>query len=65
MKILKDYDYRKIPIDNRQRLAGLVCEATQKTSYRCNDTCKALCDCKGSCAYCLTIAEHILENGDL
>ena len=49
-------------MDDRKQLGKLICEATQKTNYRCNDTCKALCDCEGSCAYCLTIAEHLLYN---
>ena len=50
---------------NKGQLPKLICEATQKTAYRCNDTCKALCDFKGNCAYCLTIAEHILQNGNV
>lgn len=49
-------------VENKKRLAKLICEATQKTSYKCNDACKALCDCNGCCAYCLTIAEHLMEN---
>lgn len=47
---------------DREWLANRICEATQKTNYKCNDACKALCDCKGCCAYCLTIADHILQN---
>lgn len=49
-------------MDDRKQLAKLICEATQKTSYKCNDACKALCDCEGCCAYCMTIAEHLLQN---
>jgi hypothetical protein len=46
----------------RKRMPKLICDATQKTVYRCNDTCKALCDCEGGCAYCWAIAEHILKD---
>ena len=47
---------------DREWLANRICEATQKTNYKCNDACKALCDGKGCCAYCLTIADHILQS---
>lgn len=49
-------------MDDRKKLAKLICEATQKTAYKCNDTCIGLCDREGCCAYCLTIAEHLLQN---
>lgn len=49
-------------MNDREQLARMICEATQKTNYKCNDACKALCDCKGCCAYCLTIADHILQS---
>lgn len=48
-------------MDNRKKLAKLICEATQKTSYKCDDVCKAFC-CEGDCTYCLTIAEHLLRS---
>ena len=47
---------------DEKNLRKLICEATQKTNYKCNDVCKALCDGKGNCAYCHIIAEHILQN---
>lgn len=50
-------------IITRDQLAKYICEATQKTNYNCNDKCKAMCDGGNClCAYCLTIAEHILQN---
>lgn len=47
---------------NRKQLAKLICEATQKTNSGCSDDLKASCGCKGNCAYCLTITEHLLQN---
>lgn len=52
----------KIIMDNRKQLAKLICEATQKTNSSCSDDLKAKCAYEGCCAYCLTIAEHLLEN---
>lgn len=43
----------------RDKLAALVCKATQKTNYKCD----SICDKKGSCAYCLVIAEELLTGG--
>lgn len=43
----------------REELAKLICEATQKTNYSCTMKCKR----DGSCAYCQVIVEHLIENG--
>ena len=47
-------------MEDRKQLAKLICEATQKTNYECIN----ICEDKGCCAYCLTIAEHILQNSN-
>ena len=44
---------------DRQRLLRAICIGTQNTSYRCNDTCKSLCDVAGGCVYCSYIADAI------
>ena len=49
-------------MDNTKQLTELICEATQKTNYKCSDTMKSRCKFKGCCAYCLTIAEYLLNN---
>ena len=40
-------------------LKRAICKGTQKTNYKCSDTCKALCSVNGDCAYCSIIAEEI------
>ena len=46
-------------MEGRERLAKLVCDATQKTNYNCS----YYSICEGFCAYCLVIAEELLKNG--
>lgn len=43
----------------REKLALLVCRATQRTNYKCDFNCKK----RGKCAYCLVIAEELLARG--
>ena len=45
--------------NTREKLALAVCEATQKTNYKCEFDCKK----KGECAYCLTMAEQMISDG--
>lgn len=49
-------------MNSRDDLARLICKATQNTSYKCNTACMALCNCKGGCDFCETIASYLLEN---
>lgn len=49
-------------MSSRDDLARLICEATQNTSYKCDTTCMTLCNCNGGCAFCETIASHLLKN---
>jgi hypothetical protein len=42
----------------REKLALVVCNATQKTNYKCEFTCQK----KGKCAYCLVMADHLIAN---
>lgn len=49
-----EYIYRKM-------LLSAICKGTQKTSYKCTDACKAMCNNNGTCAYCSIIAESIAE----
>lgn len=51
----------KINKEGRAKLLYALCEGTQKTNYRCNDVCKALCGVDGSCPYCATLADSIEE----
>lgn len=45
----------------RARLLAAVCRGTQKTNYKCDDVCKAMCGNDGTCAYCSIIADAIEE----
>ena len=45
---------------NRERFAVKICNATQKTNFACKE---AKCVGKGLCAYCYTMADHLLANG--
>jgi hypothetical protein len=45
----------------RNDLLAAICRGTQKTNYKCDDTCKALCGNDGTCAYCSIIADSIEE----
>ena len=46
-----------------QKLALLLCEATQKTNYACSDQCKTLCHQQGDCAYVQITVEHLINGG--
>ena len=46
-------------MDLREKFALVVCEATQKTNYKCEFDCKT----KGKCAYCLVMAEQMIAHG--
>ena len=48
----------------RNDLLAAICRGTQKTNYKCDEVCKALCDSNGSCAYCSIIADSIEELND-
>lgn len=43
----------------KNKIAKSVCMATQKTNYNCVD----ICENSGSCAYCIVMAEQLIENG--
>jgi hypothetical protein len=51
----------KVPNDNRKRLLAAICHGTQKTNYKCNEACKAMCSNDGTCAYCSIIADAVEE----
>lgn len=46
-------------MDVREKLVLYVCNATQKTNYKCDFNCEK----KGKCAYCLVMAEQMIANG--
>ena len=46
-------------MDVREKLAFSVCNATQKTNYKCDFKCEK----KGKCAYCLVMAEQMIAHG--
>ena len=43
----------------RESIAEVVCIATQNTNFACSN----ICEKRGSCAYCLVMAEELLKNG--
>ena len=45
---------------DRERFAVKICNAAQKTNFACKE---AKCVGKGLCAYCYTMADHLLANG--
>jgi hypothetical protein len=47
--------------DRRERLLKAICKGTQKTNYKCDFVCKAMCSSDGVCAYCATLADAIEE----
>lgn len=47
--------------EGRDRLMAAICRGTQKTNYKCDTVCKAMCGSDGCCAYCATIADAIEE----
>lgn len=47
--------------EGRNRLVAAICRGTQKTNYKCDTVCKAMCGSDGVCAYCSTIADAIEE----
>jgi hypothetical protein len=46
---------------DRERLRMAICRGTQKTNYKCDTVCKAMCGSDGVCAYCSIIADAIEE----
>lgn len=46
----------------KDKIAEVVCIATQKTNYSCENI-KHACKKRGGCAYCLAIAEELIANG--
>lgn len=46
---------------SRNDLLAAICRGTQKTAYKCDEVCKAMCGSDGHCAYCSTIADSIEE----
>lgn len=48
--------------DDHQSLRLAICRGTQKTAYRCSDSCKSLCNSNGDCAFCSVIAEEISKD---
>ena len=45
----------------RNDLLTAICRGTQKTNYKCDEVCKAMCGSDGHCAYCSIIADSIEE----
>ena len=45
-------------MDVREKLALSVCNATQKTNFKCEFNCEK----KGKCAYCLVMADQMIAN---
>ena len=45
----------------KDKIAELVCIATQKTNYSCENM-QSTCKKRGSCAYCLVMAEELIAN---
>jgi hypothetical protein len=60
MEFIPD-DYELPAHDRRERLIKAICKGTQKTNYKCDSVCKAMCSSDGVCAYCATIADAIEE----
>ena len=57
-------DYCYIPTvhnNSRDRLLSAICKGTQKTNYKCDEVCRAMCGSDGHCAYCATIADAVEE----
>lgn len=48
-------------LNMRQKLLMAICKGTQKTNYKCDEVCRAMCGSDGSCAYCSIIADAIEE----
>ena len=59
MVFLPDDD--ELPVTNRSRLLAAICKGTQKTNYKCDTVCKAMCGNDGTCVYCAAIADAIEE----
>ena len=49
------------PSDKRSELLKAICRGTQKTNYKCDEVCRAMCNDDGTCAYCSTIADAVEE----
>jgi hypothetical protein len=54
------YDQKEIK-NNRARLLQAICNGTQKTNYKCDAVCKAMCGNDGTCVYCAAIADAVEE----
>jgi hypothetical protein len=54
-------DDKDLPVNNRSRLLQAICKGTQKTNYKCDSVCNAMCGSDGICVYCATIADAIEE----
>lgn len=46
----------------KNKIAEVVCIATQKTNYSCRDI-EHTCKKRGGCAFCLVMAEELIANG--
>ena len=46
---------------NREELLSAICKGVQKTSYRCTNPTRAMCDIAGGCYFCATIADALEE----
>lgn len=55
------FDSKEVRLSERQRLLAAICRGTQKTNYKCDSVCKAMCGSDGTCAYCSIIADSIEE----
>jgi hypothetical protein len=54
------FDFIEEPT-KRERLLATICKGTQKTNYKCDVACRALCGNDGTCAHCSIIADAIEE----
>lgn len=57
----EEHNCLKVVTSMRERLMKAICNGTQKTNYKCDSVCKAMCGSDGVCAYCATIADAIEE----
>jgi hypothetical protein len=47
--------------NTRERLLVAICRGMQKTIYKCDEVCKAMCGNDGVCVFCATVADAIEE----
>lgn len=57
----EEYDCFKAVVSKREEILAAICKGTQKTNYKCDNVCKAMCGNDGTCAYCSIIADAIEE----